>query len=264
MFLADLEKTVIQALLHEVPMQGQISGQKLTALRDYLSVLADFFPENSRILPLLTRLTTLPDRNIVDRLVEMVSKEEDWFENQPWVACKGSQPRYGGYPCGQWMLWHTLTVSQFNLKSGHPSQVMRAMGGYIQHFFSCRECAAHFTNMTEGGAVFNNINTYQESVMYLWRAHNQVTRRLMTAADPVYPKFFFPQRSQCPLCYRTAKSNSDRTAGDIDERRVFTFLLEMYGKPDTQRGARGLSSHSSTSLVDTILTIGSIIVNILI
>lgn len=79
--------------------------------------------------------------------------------------------------------------------------------------------------------------------MYLWRAHNQVTRRLlMTAADPVYPKFF-PLVVLSALCATVRQKSNKTVLPAIDERRVFTFLLEMYGKPDTQKGARGLSSH---------------------
>jgi len=152
----------------------------------------------------------------------------DWLEKQPWLACRGSQPRYGGYPCGQWMLWHTLTVAQFRMKLGPPNQVLKAMGGYIQHFFSCRECADHFTNMTEGGDAFANINTYQDAAIYLWKAHNEVNARLSRAEsdDPVYPKFQFPAKSQCPLCYTSS--------GEYNERRVLGLLVQMYDQPHSQ------------------------------
>lgn len=29
--------------------------------------------------------------------------------------CEGSSPRYRGYPCALWLLFHTLTVSQADL-----------------------------------------------------------------------------------------------------------------------------------------------------
>jgi len=255
-FMEDLEKTVIQALLQEIPLQGELTSAELTALRDFLAVLADLFPENSRILPLLTRLTSLPDQNIVDGLVEMVGGEADWLEKQPWLACRGSQPRYGGYPCGQWMLWHTLTVAQFRMKLGPPNQVLKAMGGYIQHFFSCRECADHFTNMTEGGEAFANINTYQEAVIYLWKAHNEVNARLSRAEsdDPVYPKFQFPAKSQCPLCYTSS--------GEYNERRVLGLLVQMYDQPHSQRSEE--SNRSSALLAESLVNLGTLVLNILV
>lgn len=30
-----------------------------------------------------------------------------------YVACKGSEPRYRGYPCSLWTLFHTLSVQAY-------------------------------------------------------------------------------------------------------------------------------------------------------
>ena len=62
---------------------GELTSAELTALRDFLAVLADLFPENSRILPLLTRLTTLPDQNIVGRSLSISMKRQSFCDLNP-------------------------------------------------------------------------------------------------------------------------------------------------------------------------------------
>jgi thiol oxidase len=34
-------------------------------------------------------------------------------DDQQYQHCAGSAPRYRGYPCALWLLFHTLTVSQY-------------------------------------------------------------------------------------------------------------------------------------------------------
>ena len=47
--------------------------------------------------------------------------------HKDWVGCRGSEERYGGYPCGLWSVWHALTVNQANLNQGDPKEVLLAM-----------------------------------------------------------------------------------------------------------------------------------------
>lgn len=37
-------------------------------------------------------------------------------EKIEWIHCKGSMPRYRGYPCSLWSLFHALTVNQVELE----------------------------------------------------------------------------------------------------------------------------------------------------
>jgi thiol oxidase len=34
-------------------------------------------------------------------------------DHQGYQSCEGSAPQYRGYPCALWLLFHTLTVSQY-------------------------------------------------------------------------------------------------------------------------------------------------------
>lgn len=33
-----------------------------------------------------------------------------------WIHCQGSDPKYRGYPCSLWSLFHVLTVSQVEME----------------------------------------------------------------------------------------------------------------------------------------------------
>ena len=70
-----------------------------------------------------------------------------------WAACAGSDPRYRGYPCALWTLWHVLTVAAADtdpaLRVRGVSTVANAMIGYIGQFFQCRDCAENFQAMAK-------------------------------------------------------------------------------------------------------------------
>ncbi len=117
------------------------------------------------------------------------------FDDLPkeWVGCRGSESRYGGYPCGLWTLFHTLTVSQASKKEGTTESdsraVLVAMSGFVEHFFGCRDCARHFALMADGvgeggekktrkrnGAILADVHSSRDAVLWLWKAHNRVNK----------------------------------------------------------------------------------------
>ncbi|XP_023332063.1 sulfhydryl oxidase 1 [Eurytemora carolleeae] len=221
--LADLEKTVVYALLHEVPMKGEISGERFIALKDFVQILVDFFPQTSVLYPILEQLTFLQESKVLENLRTLVGSWDGFYERASWKSCKGSEPQFRGYPCGQWMLWHSLTVAQYLEDWGSPDLVLRAMLQYIKHFFSCTECSRHFVNMTADGNEFNQLATYQDAIIYLWEKHNSVNERLKNQAteDPHFSKEVFPSIESCPLCYN---KNGSFSLSDVR-----TFLVNMYG-----------------------------------
>lgn len=231
--LSDLEKTVVYALTHEVAKHKALDMDQLTALFDFVKVLVDYFPKGSVLMPYLTSLLSARSRitkgdTVGDRLTNHLQPLIDRYEAVKWAGCRGSAPRYGGYPCGQWSLWHTLTVRQRAAQRGRPTQVLTAMVGYIKQFFGCRECADHFVAATRGGADFAAVATsYDAAVLYLWGKHNEVNRRLAAEAtneDPVYPKTDFPSAVFCPGCV-----SSDGQGWSRDQ--VLEFLAGLYGSP---------------------------------
>ena len=134
-FLSDLEKTVLFALKNEVAVQSKIDHG---ALKQFVDVLIHYFPQNSRLLPHLIELsaglnnTSVTGSEISDLLTPITSVED----SEDWIGCKGSAPKFGGYPCGLWQLWHTLTLAQG--EEDDPRVVLRAMVTYVRHFFSCQ------------------------------------------------------------------------------------------------------------------------------
>lgn len=46
-----------------------------------------------------------------------------------WVGCQGSHPRYRGYPCSMWTLFHTLTVAAYEKTGGEWIGVRYEWGG---------------------------------------------------------------------------------------------------------------------------------------
>ena len=75
---------------------------------------------------------------------------------------------------------------------------------YIDHFFGCRDCAENFLKFAENGAAIKrDVKMVKDSVLWLWKAHNDANIRLKGDSqtdDPVYPKTVFPDEQFCPKC----------------------------------------------------------------
>ena len=66
-----------------------------------------------------------------------------------------------------------------------------------------------------------NVRTTEDSLMWLWRAHNKVNNRIAgdVTEDPLHPKRQFPDRKLCAECFK---------AGQYDTNEVLEFLLQFY------------------------------------
>ena len=140
------------------------------------------------------------------------------FPEQPkWTSCNGSLPRYRGYPCGLWMLMHTVTILSLPTHTAHTltftsKEALHILAGFVRNFFSCEFCRVHFAEMaitiTQGGISHDG-----DAVLWLWEAHNVVNKRLRgsVSSDPVHPKTMFPSYQVCPFCYRHSFGQSGDT-----------------------------------------------------
>ncbi|KAF0292369.1 Sulfhydryl oxidase 1 [Amphibalanus amphitrite] len=139
-----------------------------------------------------------------------------------WQGCRGSQPRYRGYPCGLWSVLHAATVGAHRAESGGHVSVLPAVHGYVKHFFSCQYCSQHFQEMSAREGLFDVTHT-NEAMVWLWRAHNIVNKRLAGDAteDPKHPKVQFPTQTQCLACFSGP--------GEHSETEVAAFLQRFYG-----------------------------------
>ncbi|XP_006819345.1 sulfhydryl oxidase 2-like [Saccoglossus kowalevskii] len=237
-YMQDLESTLHYSFRHEIPMHSILQGEKLDAVKKFVDVLAKFFPGRSQITSYLEELNYWLEDNdssqiTSDDWLEYVNEKYD-PEKSPdtylpsrlkWVGCQGSQDRYRGYPCGLWILFHTLTVSAATTNKDYTYeeklQVLHAMRGYIVQFFGCRECATNFDKMAV--TIKSTVATPDEALLWLWRAHNQANKRLHNdpSEDPKHPKIQFPPSDHCPSCREYAED-------EWKQNEVLGFLKEYY------------------------------------
>lgn len=144
-----------------------------------------------------------------------------------WVACSGSEPHYRGYPCSLWTLFHTLTVNCNSRHEVSGLEVLSRIREYIRYFFSCVECKEHFTAMSAN--LKNEVSSHNEAILWLWRGHNKVNKRLAgdRSEDPKHPKIQFPSKDLCEECRLPQSNNGDEV--HWNEGVVLEFLKNHYG-----------------------------------
>lgn len=232
----DLETAIRYSLRSEVGLKKEITGEQLHALRNYVDVLFKYFPFNYNGKALLQKIkyyidTTDPvNGGEISRMIKEAEKPTQRIFSSPrqWLACKGSLPHTRGYPCGLWKLFHYLTVNAaIERSSSNPRIILEAMHGYIKNFFGCEDCRNHFVQMAEKREL-HKVNSWDESVLWLWAAHNEVNQRLAgdQTEDPMYPKVQFPLKERCGQCYNPDHSWRDDA--------VLEYLKKVYGKQNIQ------------------------------
>lgn len=183
-----------------------------------------------------------------------------------WVSCAGSEPKYRGYPCGLWMLLHTVTVHCFPLVHYNNKKVIRpqyrawsidSVGAlrmardYVVNFFTCEHCRQHFSQMSMD--LEANVTDDVSAILWLWSAHNTVNKRLANdiSTDPTHPKVQFPDQQLCKEC----SILSDNHTITWNYTAVLFYLFDFYGmgKTDTNNDksriniqSQLLSIHSSS------------------
>lgn len=178
--------------------------------------------------------------------------------------CSGSTDDYRGYSCGLWQLFHYLTVAATNSEKSHdPQEVLRAVHGYVKHFFGCTDCSEHFQQMAERNDMWK-VASKDAAVLWLWSAHNEVNRRLAgnPSDDPVFPKIQYPSQYACPQCHQESPGQSATPSGSNNNtphwdngevlyylRRVYSAInLSRYGVQDESILPELLSSVHSSKL----------------
>lgn len=232
-FQMDLETALRFSLKHEVAAVKVISGPMLTALKAYLNILVRYFPFGKygqlfliELRDFVANAKAVKGSEIFEMVKEAEREERQVFSSPPhWLACQGSTPSHRGHPCGLWKLFHYLTVNAANysrgLKGTNPKVVLIAMHGYVKHFLGCSQCSEHFQEMAKRRGL-HKVTTWHESVLWLWKAHNEVNKRLAgdRTEDPQYPKIQFPSEKNCPKC-----RNADDT---WNEPEVLIYLQHVY------------------------------------
>ncbi|XP_013928964.1 PREDICTED: sulfhydryl oxidase 1-like [Thamnophis sirtalis] len=235
--MADLESAVLYTLRMEAAVFPSLEGERLLALKDFLSVLVQYFAGRLVVKNYLYNLELWlrPKTTVLQSEWEEALKNKKEFPNATlperphWVGCQGSEPKFRRFPCGLWTLFHHLTVQAACQKQPAPSgvpEVLPTMRGYIHNFFGCRMCAEHFEAMA--AESMHEVKTRDEAVLWLWSRHNRVNARLAGTAsdDPKFPKIQWPPQSFCPSCHHTSTDSSlqDGKKSLWNENRVLMFL----------------------------------------
>lgn len=173
-----------------------------------------------------------------------------------WRACRGSRPQYRGYPCSLWLLFHTLTVNcaNRNVKSLTGADVLTAIRGYVKSFFGCLECSKHFYDMSKN--VENEVQTHNEAILWLWRAHNKVNKRLSKepSSDPHFPKQAYPPKYLCQECaseYSNRKNIWLDSPSTWKDDVVLNYLRAHYGVNNIRLAKTAESSRADADRVST-------------
>ncbi|XP_064616021.1 sulfhydryl oxidase 2-like [Liolophura sinensis] len=266
--MKDLESSLHYSLRQEVALRHSISGKELTALKLYIKALAMYFPGREPVMKFLHKLHSWLEESTSDisgeewvaKLESLQTADAYLPDKVEWVCCKGSQPKFRGYPCGMWSLFHTLTVNAHSHKQeegNEPRLVLMAMRGYIKNFFGCKECSQNFYKMAAN--LESEIESSQDSILWLWQAHNRANARLHgdPSEDPEHVKIQFPSEKDCPECLE----GRDRKGKPLwHEDKVLEYLLKYYDRKNIVFGSvsslagvttsRQPPSHDSTSPLD--------------
>lgn len=252
-YLSDLEATLRYSLDHEVVSRSAITDDALDALKNYLELLIEYFPASIRGKKFIKLIwENMRNNNTVSgqKLGEFINKYEvllnPFVTKQKWIRCEGSQPMYRRYPCGLWTLFHTLTVqaSKKNIEGFDGVKVLEIIAGYVKHFFGCTDCSEHFMQMAT--SIRNNVSSYDDAVLWLWSAHNQVNQRLAgdVTEDPMYPKILFPLKVHCDSCRLNGTNEWNKT-------EVLLYLKNMYSTISLQQNPPTNNKPTPQSLVSS-------------
>ena len=179
------------------------------------------------------------------------SRDDALVRAHPWRSCAGSVEGTRGYTCGLWTLLHALAARAPGPEGG--AAWFEKTTGWIEHFFPCDDCRAHFLAMA-AEVPRGEIVTARDAQLWMWRAHNEVNARLAAreargegagSGDPAFPKAQWPAYAACEACREVAAgagANDLAGAGEAvrwDEEAVAAFLTVYFhgvGAPRLELG----------------------------
>lgn len=247
--MADLCSAVLYGMQRELlQLPLEASSERRTAFNEWLRTLAALFPgarNRAALASLVHQTAQLPRLDAKTWSSLLQSRGELLPQGAPaggiaWAACRGWSDESRGYPCGLWLLFHTL-LAQADDKSA--PRALRAVQGYVRHFFGCDECRRHFVAMAASADdPLEGARSADGAVLWLWRAHNRVNLRLnQSGAAAVQQlgllKQQFPTAARCPSC--RAPSGRWRDATLLRHLRAAYCAEARPGSPcAAQGGAR--------------------------
>uniref|UniRef100_A0A914HFY4 Sulfhydryl oxidase n=1 Tax=Globodera rostochiensis TaxID=31243 RepID=A0A914HFY4_GLORO len=184
----------------EVPRNPVLGNTELTALKRFVHLLRLHGPGSTPVRRLFYRLdewlsTQHQPVVVTDKYLSTLEQIQSDLghpipSNTSFMACRGSKPYLRG-------------VQRTARKS------------------DCEVCSKNFDKMAQEDGLLS-VHRSEDVVLWLWRGHNKVNRRLKGEAseDPYFQKQQFPPPKLCSEC---RDSN-----GGFDERKVLQFLIKYY------------------------------------
>merc|ERR1711920_942899 len=133
------------------------------------------------------------------------------------------------YTCGQWDLFHILTVHGPRVCDDVelPVAMYSAFRNFVAHFLNCLPCRKHFlaANTIESMGKLHSQPEAERGdylIHYMWSMHNSVNRRI---GHPEWPK-----KKKCPTCH-----DSDEKA----KLAALDYLKKFYGYGESYATKRG-------------------------
>eukprot|EP00049_Salpingoeca_infusionum_P025643 m.20901 g.20901 ORF g.20901 m.20901 type:complete len:805 (-) comp8229_c0_seq1:970-3384(-) len=230
----DLVRAINHALRFEVRGFPDFNEQQLETLKEFVRTISRL-DLGSRVRAATKRLsqslsvfaTTMPNEEWSKITAKMTLDPN--IKSMPWVQCAGSRPQYRGYTCGLWTLFHTMVEwATTNVSEEYAIRTLGTIAAYVDTFFGCRDCAAHFGKMARNMKTDFAEEEALSARVWLWRAHNKANKRIGEdksdiSTDPLYPKIQFPSVNACNACH----SQDSRSPWHMD--KVDLYLKGFYG-----------------------------------
>ena len=95
-----------------------LNNQQIQVLLRYLNLNLKLFPfDNDKTQQFFSEIANFMSQQKepfhLNELEKKINQTEGLPKEITWRTCAGSQPKFRGYPCSVWILFHTLTVAEY-------------------------------------------------------------------------------------------------------------------------------------------------------
>lgn len=248
-FSIDILKGIVYMLTHEVKIKGDLSPEEVKTIRNMLTVLKKYLPLEKwdpEVHHLVVDLRTRIDDNRFTYEKNGISAQEMRdlldlsgsdqvrmkYSKENWISCLESDRKHKGYTCSLWLLFHALTVGEYITAAPvqvHPTLVLYTMRDYITKFLGCTVCSSNFKKETS--SLDASITSRNSSVLWLWKTHNLINRRLNNEkheGKKALRDVIFPSTQKCPQCYLTKFEEIGQDGKDLEDIQWNMLNIPMY------------------------------------
>merc|ERR1719376_1685546 len=209
--MGELETALHYAFRREIAGNEVIQNRDLDNLRKFVNLLSQFFPGRKSTMKFIRKIRKLIENKKKikwaewQQILERAEKTDGSF-----LPSGEAYERCSSYPCCLWQVFHAAMAKYHRTAPDmDPFHVLGGINGYIESFFTCRECKLNWSYETEDMKSF--VDDSSSAMLYIWKKHNSVNRRLK--------KQPWPSKKLCPSCWNGEIFNLDE---------VGKFLVNFY------------------------------------